>query len=81
MRDQGSIVSYMAVKNHFDSCSWNLWDRRNPVYRENQEALGGIQGHALTDEDWVYEFPADLNSEEQLRIPIRDMPMSRGSGL
>ena len=52
---------YMAVKNHFDSCSWNLWDEgirlRKPEALESYRAM-------LTDEIGFYEFQ-QIKFEEQ----------------
>ena len=51
----------MAVKNHFDSCSWNLWDEgirlRKPEALESYRAM-------LTDEIGFYEFQ-QIKFEEQ----------------
>ena len=52
---------YMAVKNHFDSCSWNLWHEgirlRKPEALETYRAM-------LTDEIGFYEFQ-QIKFEEQ----------------
>lgn len=52
---------YMAVKNHFDSCSWNLWDEGIRLRRP--EAVAGYR-EKLTDEIGFYEFQ-QLKFEEQ----------------
>ena len=52
---------YMAVKNHFDSCSWNLWDEG--IRLRKPEALEAYRA-MLTDEIGFYEFQ-QIKFEEQ----------------
>lgn len=52
---------YMAVKNHFDSCSWNLWDEE--IRLRKPEALEAYRA-MLTDEIGFYEF-LQIKFEEQ----------------
>ena len=51
----------MAVKNHFDSCSWNLWDEG--IRLRKPEALEAYRA-MLTDEIGFYEFQ-QIKFEEQ----------------
>ena len=52
---------YMAVKSHFDSCSWNLWDEG--IRLRKPEALEAYRA-MLTDEIGFYEFQ-QIKFEEQ----------------
>ena len=52
---------YMAVKNYFDSCSWNLWDEG--IRLREQEAVREYR-EKLTDETGFYEF-LQMKFEEQ----------------
>ena len=52
---------YMAVKNPFDSCSWNLWDEG--IRLRKPEALEAYRA-MLTDEIGFYEFQ-QIKFEEQ----------------
>ena len=52
---------YMAVKNHFDSGSWNLWDEG--IRLRKPEALEAYRA-MLTDEIGFYEFQ-QIKFEEQ----------------
>ena len=52
---------YMAVKNHFDSCSWNLWDEG--IRLRKPEALEAYRA-MLADEIGFYEFQ-QIKFEEQ----------------
>ena len=52
---------YMALKNHFDSCSWNLWDEGIRLRRP--EAVQEYR-RKLSDETGFYEFQ-QMKFEEQ----------------